>query len=64
MKRLIKVDSALLTASSFRGRLKEGLARCRAEAQAYHGCVTTRFLDTEEKECEGEFLALKGCLQL
>jgi hypothetical protein len=44
MKRIVKVDPALIPANSFRGKLKTGLVRCRAEAQAYHSCVTLRFL--------------------
>jgi hypothetical protein len=49
MKRFVKVESPLLAPSTFRGRLKSGLVRCQNEAQAYHACVTVRFLDTEEK---------------
>jgi hypothetical protein len=44
MKRIIKLDATLIPANSFRAKLKTGLARCKPEAQAYHACVTIRFL--------------------
>lgn len=46
MRRFVKVESPLLAANTFRGKLKSGLVRCKNQAQAYHACVTVRFLDT------------------
>lgn len=47
MKRIIKIDSSLIAPNSFRGRLKDGLVRCKAEAASYHACVTANYLDTQ-----------------
>lgn len=47
MKRLIKLEPSLIPQNSFRGKLKEGLNRCKPQALEYHACVTQHFLDTQ-----------------
>lgn len=64
MKRFIQLEQDLIKTNSFRGRLKEGLLRCKVESRSYHECVTINHLETQEKECEQQFQALKACLNL
>jgi hypothetical protein len=49
IKKFIELEKNLLMKSSYRGRLKEGLLRCRNEAKDYHSCVTIHHLETQEK---------------
>lgn len=44
IKTIIDLEKNFILANSYRGRLKQGLARCRKEAQEYHACVTVHHL--------------------
>lgn len=44
MKRIIKLEPTAILPNSFRGKLKEGLVRCKNESKNYHQCVTKNYL--------------------
>lgn len=46
---------------SFTHAFREGLVRCRAQAQAYGACVRAALPAVEKGACEREFAALRAC---